>query len=374
MKRTIMILGLILFVTIPALAQGQWTALNTKAKDLATGAGSLWLTTMDGGIVYSTATEWRSVNTGGRQFVLIDVDANGAIWAVDNQWNVFQATGGGWIGRGTSTSINIDPKGSAWVRRDYNVIERFDGTQFVNTGIVAYAATTNAAGDVSLIGNDEYFHIAGRVSSGPTKAVDFDLDGQGLPWFVGKDRGVYRWINNSFVRLPDVPGGASRIAVDNANTAFVVGGDSMVYMMTTGSGTASGSANNAQPQAQPQGQNRAPFAPNLLGPPNTYQPSVITNPGQRIPSVTLSWRLNGDPDGDPVKSWLNIVWFNPVTQAWQEIFAGEVAGTSYVLTFQNGLVNQGHYSWTVAALDYGRPNPQCTYSSWSCFHATLAWE
>ena len=372
MKRIIIITTLIIVALIPTAAHAQWTPLNIKAKDLATGAGALWLTGMDGGVIFSTATEWRSADTGGRQFNLIDVDANGTVWAIDTSNQGYQSTSGGWIGRGNAYSIHVDPRGVARIMKGYNVIYRFDGTQFVPTDLRGYAASANTAGEICLFGNGEDLHFRGQNISGQTKVADFDLDGQGLPWIVGKNRVVYRWVNSSWMPLPDVPGGASRIAVDNAGTVFVVGGDNMVYMMTTGSNTTTGSTNNGQ--TQPRGQNRAPFAPTLLGPPNRYQPSVITNPGQRVPSVTLSWRLNGDPDGDRIKSWLNILRFNPATQTWQEVFGGEVAGTSYTLTFQNGLVNQGYYAWTVAATEHGRPNPLHTYSATSHFHATLAWE
>lgn len=373
MKRTntiTILLALAAILAMAGTAEAQWTPLNVKAHDLAAGGGALWLVNMDRSICYSTSTAWVPYGSG-RLFNLIEVAPDGTPWAVDINWKVCQGSGSGWYERGDGTFISIDPRGVVWTRVSYNYILRFDGIKFVRTEHIGQGATANAAGEVYLLGNGMSLHYRGRIIfDDPAGVSDFDLDAQGLPWVVGRNKLVYRWNGSGWTRLPDVPGGATRITIDGANNAFVVGGDNMVYMLASGSTGGGGGGGGGQITAQ----NRAPAAPTLLGPPNTWQPSVITNPGQRVPSVTLTWRHNGDPDGDPLKSWLNVLIWNQSTQSWQNIIAQEVAGTSFTLTFQNGLREQGYYMWAVASLEANGQQPLFTYAPMQCFHATLALE
>jgi len=101
--------------------------------------------------------------------------------------------------------------------------------------------------------------------------------------------------------------------------------------------------------------NRPPNAPTPTGPASTFDVPVYTNPGQRSPSVRLSWRDNGDPDGDPTVFYLQITRWDPASQTWQEIYKNYTSERNgFTFTPQHGLLDAGYYAWTVMAADPAR--------------------
>ncbi len=122
--------------------------------------------------------------------------------------------------------------------------------------------------------------------------------------------------------------------------------------------------------------NRPPNAPTPLGPANAWNPPVISNPGQRVPSVRLSWRDNGDPDGDALAFWVHINRWNATTRSWQTVFRGYAPERNgFTFQRQHGLADVGHYQWTVVAGDPARrSNPAGAACPWQHFMATLALE
>jgi hypothetical protein len=114
---------------------------------------------------------------------------------------------------------------------------------------------------------------------------------------------------------------------------------------------------------QPQQANRAPNAPTLLSPPNTYgtwSPPISS-------SVTLQWQNNGDPDGDSVSFYIDIWKWDSNSRQWVIAYPIDqllVNGTSYTLNLQPNT----YYAWRVLAADTTRrSSPWYTATNWFGF-------
>jgi len=115
--------------------------------------------------------------------------------------------------------------------------------------------------------------------------------------------------------------------------------------------------------AQPRQENRPPNPPTLISPPNTWD---TWSPAIDPSSVTFQWIDNGDPDGDPVSSYINVYRYDPSSQKWTLTYNGWVNGTSLTLT---NLQPGSYYGWRVYAIDQTqRSDPWYTESEKSGFY------
>ena len=100
--------------------------------------------------------------------------------------------------------------------------------------------------------------------------------------------------------------------------------------------------------------NLPPNAPVILSPGTIYDSVDWTS---RIdPTVTFRWRLNGDPDGDPVDSYLMLYAWDG--QAWRQDFADPVNGQELTLELEPST----YYGWCVYAVDWDQ-NSEPWYTS-----------
>ena len=138
-----------------------------------------------------------------------------------------------------------------------------------------------------------------------------------------------------------------------------------------GGGSDGGDTPTTQPPAS--GENRRPNPPTVQ--PGDWEPPF---PLQYEGAYQMSWRNNGDPDGD-VLTFGVIIWqYDWTGRRWMQVpTIRDQYGTygmtwlkedSYTFTMQNGLSPRTHYAWMVFACDLGRGDAAlCSWSGWGLF-------
>ena len=362
-----MVFGVVSFVlgllTNASAGESPWTNVGIMAKDLAIGGTpdqpgnlSLWTVGMDGNLYYSTETSWAVPYAVGPQFNLLDVSTDGTPWGVSTSWEVHRGTGAGWSDplHGT-TWIFVDSQNVPWIRFGHSQIAKLEGAQFVTVpGLIGLGVAVTPAGDPVVIGNGSSLWYQGSIVS-DQHVRDVEVDERGQIFIVGVDGRVHLREGSGWKDLgqPYADGkniSLARIAVQGGQLFVTSHSSGDVYKRDLSSG--------------PPPVNRPPLAPTLLGPPNVWEPALAQGSG-----IELTWRHNGDPDGDALTSWLNILRWDPLAAMWREVFAGEVPGTNFVFKREHGLLaERGYYAWGVASLETAATR-LFTYSAFIQFQA-----
>lgn len=128
----------------------------------------------------------------------------------------------------------------------------------------------------------------------------------------------------------------------------------------------------AQAQSWTVAPNQAPYRPTVHGPYNTWdQPTAIDPTFGGM--VKLSWRTNGDPDGDLVGSSVQVLLWDQPSEQWVVVVNTVVASTTnefvYGLKYSAGDLLPGRfYIWKAFAIDSSqRSNPWYSESEWQMF-------
>ncbi len=131
-------------------------------------------------------------------------------------------------------------------------------------------------------------------------------------------------------------------------------------------------AGPAQAQGWGTYRNQAPYAPTVHGPANTWdQPTPLDPTFGGM--VRLSWRTNGDPEGDRVDSSLQVYRWDATAQQWIIVVNTGLHSTSnefaYGLKYSTGDLLPGtYYVWRAFAIDSTqRSNPWYAGSDWQKF-------
>lgn len=112
-------------------------------------------------------------------------------------------------------------------------------------------------------------------------------------------------------------------------------------------------------------ENRAPIAPGLIQPANTYDRPLALDPA--APRAQLTWQLAADPDNDRTISWLDLQRWNADEGVWEPIVGEYIDGTTYALEPPD-LQYGTYYAWRVFAVDPEMKSTQWyTPSDWSVF-------
>ena len=145
--------------------------------------------------------------------------------------------------------------------------------------------------------------------------------------------------------------------------------------VATGGGGAVAPSGGVAPTTQPPppGANRRPNPPTVQ--PGGYEPPF---PLQYEGAYQMSWRNNGDPDGDVLTFGLIIFQYDWTGRRWMQMPSiRDQYGTygmawlkedNYTFTTRNGLSPQTHYAWMVFACDLGKGDAAlCSWSGWGLF-------
>jgi hypothetical protein len=138
-----------------------------------------------------------------------------------------------------------------------------------------------------------------------------------------------------------------------------------------GGATAGGAPTSQQPPVV--GANRRPNPPTVQ--PGGWEPPF---PLQYEGAYQMSWRNNGDPDGDVLTFGLIIWQYDWTRRQWMQMPGiRDQYGTygmtwlredNYTFTTRNGLSPQTHYAWMVFACDLGKGDAAlCSWSGWGLF-------
>jgi len=116
--------------------------------------------------------------------------------------------------------------------------------------------------------------------------------------------------------------------------------------------------------------NRPPNAPTPVSPANNAE-VMLRNPKA---DVQLTWRDNGDPDGDDVSFVVDVRYFDPVEGTWKQAYRQPLAETSSTFSLSNTGTpgNYAYLAWRVFAVDSSnRSEPAFSAGEWSVFKAVF---
>ncbi len=350
----------------------QWSDLGIKAKDVSVSGATMWVIGEDDRVYFATSSGWQPHATVLTGATVIDVGPDQKpVVAGPSGWKIYKSNGSSWyeIPGATASRISVDAQNRPWISwgggRHFHY---YDGQGWKNANIgYGLGIESNAAGVMAAIGNGEGPH---RITNGTwqnlgaqsgMRVVDLDIDGRGYVW-VADNGGNLLSYDGSQWRRHQPPQGAVRVSVSEAGQPVVLGRDARVYICTDCVGQVAPPP--PQPTVAPPQVNRPPNAPTVE--PGGFEPPF---PIGYEGAIHLSWRNNGDPDGDPLAFWIEIWFWHPTQGQWVQMRSEWVTGTTtYTLTINNGLVANIHYAWRVAACDTGRrSDPWFVWSNYSVF-------
>jgi hypothetical protein len=361
----------------PSLHAQSWTSLGGEAVDLASGGGRVYAIKKDQTVAHYSGGQW-SPYPGGSKAVAIEADANGTPYIASTDGGIYRGTGNGWSAMPRAGQmlyrVAVDGKGVVWAIDGYHNLYRFDGERWVGSGTSVLNVSGDPRGGLLFVNGGAKAHRFGSTEFANSPFIgDIAADAAGNPLVVGRDGKLHGWNGSGFVA--STPGLSPRgLAIGSAGEIFaILAADSTVWMYgSSGGGTGGSTGGSTGGNVN----NRPPNAPTPTGPASTFDVPIYTNPGQRYPSVRLSWRDNGDPDGDPIQFYIQITRWEPASQTWQEIYKDYTSErTGFTFTPQHGLLDVGYYAWTVMAADPAQlSTPAATATPYQYFFATLVQE
>ncbi len=196
MKTTVLTFIISIFVLS---LQAQWQKMPGTARDIGVGAeGSVWVIgtgqvgASDFTIHRLNGTTWNQLSGGA---VRIDVDPTGNAWVVNSSGQIYRWERNAWNQvEGTASDIGIGSNGHVW--------------------IIGKTATEGG------------FNIQRRRGSTweniPGGALRIDVDHNGNAWVVNSYGNIFRWHNNSWLR---VEGRGREIGICPEGNVYLVGWD-----------------------------------------------------------------------------------------------------------------------------------------------------
>jgi Tectonin domain len=176
--------------------------------------------TVASGALAQTTSSW--VAFGNRNAQDIAVGANGVVWIIGTDNNIFRWDGSAFQQQpGGAWRIAVDPNGKAWVVNHGNQIFRWNGSSWDLMPGAALDVGIGADGSVWVLGmNGSPYKWDGTnwrsIGGGATRIA---VDPAGNPWVVNAIGQVWRFVSNNWELLP---GNGKDIAVAPDGTVLLI--------------------------------------------------------------------------------------------------------------------------------------------------------
>ena len=365
----------------PLHAEG-WTSLGGQAVDVTSANGKVYIIQKDQSVAQYSNGQWVAY-PGGAKAICIDTDPAGNPYIVSPDWSAHRGTGSGWapLPGGGHSKIAVDGKNVVYATDGYHNLRKLTDQGWIGVTPSIVDIVGDPRGGLLFIDGGYKAQRMGTGSfAGSPYITDLAADNAGNPLVIDRDGRLHTWNGSGFT--PSTGELSTRgLAVGSAGEIYVIGKDGVVYRWGAagggngGGGNGGGNTGGGNTGGGNTG-NRPPNAPTPLGPASTFEVPVYTDPGQRPASVRLSWSDNGDPDGDPIVFYIQIIRWDAASQSWYEIYKDYTPERNgFTFTPQHGLLDVGYYGWTVMAADTAmRSNPAATATPYQYFYATRVLE
>ncbi|WP_374300615.1 tectonin domain-containing protein [Ferrovibrio sp.] len=210
-----------------------WTGVVGRAIDIGVGAnGAVWMVGTDRNLYQWQNDRWTPSGAAVKNAAALDVGPNGEIWFVSADEDIISGNGRSWVKRpGKAIDIGIGANGEVWMTGRDKKLYRWNGSAW---GVVAAPADAMLV-DVGPGGEVLFVSTEKRVYAGngkqwralPGAAIDVSFGADGTAWMIDDKHEVNRWSGQAWVVEPG--GSALRISGGPSDNPWMVATNNHIF-------------------------------------------------------------------------------------------------------------------------------------------------